>query len=407
MDNQLIKLIDDNGLDKTKSQVLLDNFSGYFEMAAEWERKASELVIIDISQKDEMKLAREGRLFLKDKRIAVEKTRKQLKEASLREGQTIDAIAKVLTNLITPIEKDLEEKEKFAEIQEAKRIETLKDARTRELEPYIEFVPYGLNLGTMDEDNYSKVLSGAKLQKQAKEEAERKAEQERIAFEKLVKQRKEREIELLNIDGVKSNPNNTFTLTDEENPDFSNVIDFKDILDCDDDKFKSYKDEFLATAESNKAYREKLKAEKERLQKEAEERERQLAEERAKAEAERKAIEEKARKEREEHERILLIEREKQSKLEAERRAEQARIEAERLEAERKAAAEKRTKEEADRRAKNAPDKEKLLVFATELEKLLYNAPDLKADDAIAIFSHINPIMKDTITYIRLNSDKL
>lgn len=407
MDNQLIKLIDDNGLDKTKSQVLLDNFSGYFEMAAEWERKASELVIIDISQKDEMKLAREGRLFLKDKRIAVEKTRKQLKEASLREGQTIDAIAKVLTNLITPIEKDLEEKEKFAEIQEAKRIETLKDARTRELEPYIEFVPYGLNLGTMDEDNYSKVLSGAKLQKQAKEEAELKAEQERIAFEKLVKQRKEREIELLNIDGVKSNPNNTFTLTNEENPDFSNVIDFKDILDCDAEKFQSYKYEFLATADANKAYREKLKAEKERLQKEAEERERQLAEERAKAEAERKAIEEKARKEREEHERILLIEREKQSKLEAERRAEQARIEAERLEAERKAAAEKRTKEEADRRAKNAPDKEKLLVFATELEKLLYNAPDLKADDAIAIFSHINPIMKDTITYIRLNSDKL
>ncbi|WP_148038830.1 cell envelope integrity protein TolA [Proteiniphilum sp. X52] len=259
----------------------------------------------------------------------------------------------------------------------------------------------------MDEDNYNKVLSGAKLQKQAKEEADRKAEQERIAFEKLVKQRKEREIELLNIDGVKSNPDNTFTLTNEENPDFSNVVDFKEILDCDDKKFKNYKDEFLATAESNKAYREKLRAEKERLQKEAEERERQLAEERAKAEAERKAIEEKARKEREEHERLLLIEREKQAKLEAERRAEQARIEAERLEAERKSAAEKRAKEEAERRAKNAPDKEKLLVFATELEKLLYNAPELKAEDAVKIMAHIEPIIKDTVTYIRLNSDKL
>ncbi|RNC66438.1 hypothetical protein [Proteiniphilum sp. X52] len=138
MNNQLVKLIDENGLDKTKSQILLDNFSGYFEMAAEWERKAEELVITSVEQKAEMKLAREGRLFLKDKRIAVEKTRKQLKEASLREGQT--TIAKVLTNLITPIEKDLEEKEKFAEIQEAKRIEALKDVRTRELEPYIEFV---------------------------------------------------------------------------------------------------------------------------------------------------------------------------------------------------------------------------------------------------------------------------
>ena len=407
MNNQLVKLIDENGLDKTKSQVLLENFSGYFEMAADWERKAGELVITSIEQKNEMKLAREGRLFLKDKRIAVEKTRKQLKEASLREGQTIDAIAKVLTNLITPIEKDLEEKEKFAEIQEAKRIEALKDARTRELEPYVEFVPYGLNLGTMDDDNYNKVLSGAKLQKQAKEEADRKAEQERIAFENLVKQRKEREIELLNIDGVKSNPNNTFTLTNDENTDFSHVIDFKDILDCDDEKFKSYKDEFLATAESNKAYREKLKAEREQLRKEAEERERQLAAEREKAEAERKAIEDKARKEREEHERQLQIEREKQAKLESERRAEQAKLEAERLETERKAAAEKRAKEEAERRAKNAPDKEKLLAFALQVEKLVYSAPEIKSEEAGSILDFAEITLKDAVKYIRINADKL
>jgi colicin import membrane protein len=44
-----------------------------------------------------------------------------LKENALREGQTIDAIAKILTNLILPIEEDLENKEKFAEIQEAAR----------------------------------------------------------------------------------------------------------------------------------------------------------------------------------------------------------------------------------------------------------------------------------------------
>lgn len=353
MNNQLIKLIDDNGLDKTKSQILLDNFSGYFEMASEWERKASELEITDVSQKAEMKLAREGRLFLKDKRIAVERTRKQLKEASLREGQTIDAIAKVLTNLITPIEKDLEEKEKFAEIQEAKRIEALKDARTRELEPYIEFVPYGLNLGTMDDDNYTKVLSGARLQKQAKEEADKKAEQERVERERKAEQ----------------------------------------------DRIEREKKEA--------AERERIRLENERLRKENEERERQLADERAKAEAERKAIEEKAKKERELHERELRIEREKQNKLEAERKAEQARLEAERLEAERKAAAEKRAKEEADRRAKNAPDKEKLLTFATQLEKMLYAAPEIKSEEAISILDFAEITLKDAVKYIRINADKL
>lgn len=115
MDNQLITLINENGLDKTKSQVLLDNFSGYFDLAADWERKAKALVITSVEQTAEMKMAGEGRRFLKQKRVAVESTRKQLKEASLREGQTIDAIAKILKNLIEPIEKDLEEKEKFAE----------------------------------------------------------------------------------------------------------------------------------------------------------------------------------------------------------------------------------------------------------------------------------------------------
>lgn len=398
MNNQLVQLIDDNGLDKDKGKVLLDNFSGYFEMAAEWKRKTDELVITSIEQKAEMKLAREGRLFLKEKRIAVEKTRKQMKEASLREGQTIDAIAKVLTNLIVPIEKDLEEKEKFAEIQEAKRIEALRDIRTRELDPYVEFVPYGLDLGTMDDENYQKVLIGAKLQKKAKEEADRKAEQERIEFEKLVKQRKEREIELLSIDGVRVNPNNTFSLTDEENADFSCLIDFKEILDCDVETYQKLKGDFIAVAESNKAYREKLKLEKERLLKEAEERERKLAKERAKAEAERKSIEVKARKEREEYERQLQIEREKQAKIEAERKAEKARMEAERLEAERKAAAEKRAREEAERKAKNAPDKEKLIAFQNLIKNIEY--PEVKGQDANDILDWVKEEIEGIINFM-------
>ena len=112
------------------------------------------------------------------------KTRKALKENALREGQTIDAIAKVLTNLIIPIEKDLEEKEKFAEIQEAKRIEMLNEERSNEISPYTDYIPYGIDFGRLSDDDYNKLLSGAKLQKQAEEEAQRKAEEERIAKEK-------------------------------------------------------------------------------------------------------------------------------------------------------------------------------------------------------------------------------
>ena len=132
MENQLVKIINESGLDKSKGQVLLENFSNYFEVASEWEKKANELTVTSVEQVAEMKLAREGRLFLKDKRVTIEKTRKLLKENALREGQTIDAIAKILTNLIEPIEKNLEHKEKFAEIQEAKRIEELRSSREDE-----------------------------------------------------------------------------------------------------------------------------------------------------------------------------------------------------------------------------------------------------------------------------------
>ena len=118
MENQLAKIVNESGLEQSKAQVLLANFSNYFEIAAEWEQKAKMLTVTNESQTAEMKMAKEGRLFLKNKRVAVENTRKQLKEQSLREGQTIDAIAKILKNLIEPSEEHLERQEKFIEIRE-------------------------------------------------------------------------------------------------------------------------------------------------------------------------------------------------------------------------------------------------------------------------------------------------
>lgn len=192
MENQLLQVINKSGLDKTKAQVLLENFSSYFEIAADWENKARALTVTNIEQKAEMKMAREGRLFLKEKRVAVEKTRKALKENALREGQAIDAVAKFLTNLITPIEKDLEEKEKFAEIQEANMRAEIRAMREAVIAPFGEFIPIGLDFGAMDEEDYKKLLEGAKMQYDAKVEAERKAEEERVAREKAEAEERER-----------------------------------------------------------------------------------------------------------------------------------------------------------------------------------------------------------------------
>lgn len=154
MKNELTVMIKESGLDKTKAKVLLDNFSDYFQVANEWEKKAKTIIVKDASQKADMQMARVGRLFLREKRIKIEKTRKELKQQSLREGKAIDGIANVLKALIVPIEEYLEKQEKFVEIKAKEQIQ--------------------LTMIEMEKK--------AEKDRLAKEEAERK-EQERIRLE--------------------------------------------------------------------------------------------------------------------------------------------------------------------------------------------------------------------------------
>lgn len=135
--NKLELIVKESGLEKSKADVILQKFQDYFTMAGEWERKAKSIVVTDEKQTDDMRLARTGRLLLREKRIAIENTRKELKEQSLREGKAIDGIANVLKALIVPIEEHLEKQEKFVEFKvaaaiEAKRIEDERKAAEAE-----------------------------------------------------------------------------------------------------------------------------------------------------------------------------------------------------------------------------------------------------------------------------------
>ena len=121
-------MVRESGLDKTKAQYLLDNFTEYFAIASDWENKAKTLAVTDENQTAVMKMAREGRLFLQSKRVDIEKARKDLKDQSLREGKAIDGIANVLKALIIPIENYLRDQENFvvnkqkAEVAERQRL---------------------------------------------------------------------------------------------------------------------------------------------------------------------------------------------------------------------------------------------------------------------------------------------
>jgi len=276
MENKLQVIVNESGLETTKAKVMIERFSDYFQIADEWEKKARAIVVTNESQVADMQMARVGRLFLRDKRIALEKTRKELKEQSLREGKAIDGIANILKSIIVPIEDHLENQEKYIENKEKARLEA-----------------------------------------EAIETA-RKEEAARIAAE-------------------------------------------------------------IAEA----AERERIKAENERLRKEAEEKERMIAEERKKAQAEiervereKREAERKARAEKEEAERAArLAMEEKEREIRAEKeKAEKARMALEnkiRAEKEEAARIEAENKQRIEAAAM-ASDYEKLDGFATALSRIVY-----------------------------------
>ena len=305
----------DEGLTPDTAQSLRAAFEGYFTAADEWRQKALSIQITRPDQFREMKLARETRLALREIRINAEKTRKALKEDSLKKGKAIDGIYNMLAYAVEPLEKHLLEQEQYIQRIEEQRKAKLKAEREAEL------IPLGVDvslyqLGEMDDATFGQLLETNRLAYAARQEAARKAEQERIERE-----RKEAE-------------------------------------------------ERAAREAAAAAEREKLRLENERLAKEKAEAEAQARAERERLEAERKAelariekerqaAEAKAKAEREAAEAQARAEREAREKAEAELKAKQ--------EAEARAKAEQ---EAAARAAAAAPDRDKLDALAQAIRAL-------------------------------------
>jgi hypothetical protein len=182
MDNQLSVIVKDSGLDQTKSEYILEKFQDYFKIAGEWEAKAKAIKITDDSQKTDMEIARIGRLFLRDKRITIEKTRKELKEQSIREGKAIDGIANVLKSLIVPIEDYLDQQENFTKyhLQAEERDRLIKEQQRIEQE-------------NIDREN-ARIAAEKAEQERIKAENE-KLKQEAIEKEKLLAVERQKQAE--------------------------------------------------------------------------------------------------------------------------------------------------------------------------------------------------------------------
>lgn len=158
-----------------------------------YEMQYNEIIQMDIEQEETQKKARNLRLAIKLNRTqGFLVWHNKSKEVFLRGGQFVDAIKRKEVAINERMEENLLQIENYYDIQLAKKEEELKISRTKEIEPYVAFLPTGINLGTLDENGFAVVFEGAKKLYEADVEAKRLKQ---LQIEKEAEERKKIEIE--------------------------------------------------------------------------------------------------------------------------------------------------------------------------------------------------------------------
>ena len=181
--SDLTKAVQESNLPTSKAEALEAAFMPFFKQAAQHCETAFSIKVTNIGQTATMGEARQERLALREIRIAKEKVRKQVKEDALREGKAIDKIANFLDSVIEPMEKYLLDQEEYGKRLQEKVQAEQRDLRMCEFGKYIEFLPPGVDLGTISEEEHAKHLHMAKALWDAREAEQNRIENERIERE--------------------------------------------------------------------------------------------------------------------------------------------------------------------------------------------------------------------------------
>lgn len=367
------------GLDTQAAEVIEASFAPLFVQANKWAAQVAGLKVTDVSQVREMKLARESRLALKEIRVLAGKNKDRLKEDSLKRSRAVDSIYNTVKAICEPLEAELLAQEQFALRAEVARLEKVKAERVSQLTQYgVDCAFYQLDV--MPAEQFEQLLAGSKAAHEARLEAERKAEADRlaaIAAEEAERARIAAENERLKREAIEREK----AAQAERERVAAAELKAKQEREELEAAMRKQKEEAeaaaKAAADSAAEEARKIKAESDRLAKIAAD----------KAKAERDAIEAKARKEREEA----------QAKAEAEceelRRQAKAAADAQaKAEAEAKAvrdaeAAKAAAKEAARKKAERAPDRDKVLAFAEFIRAI--PAPQLTTDEGRIVQSAI------------------
>jgi len=336
--NEITQLADASGLEKTTAMMLKEEFSPLFDAADKWAKNARSIVVTDVTQTREMKLARESRLALRDIRLKAEKRKTILKADALSYGKAVQGMYNVILALVEPLERHLEEQENFAEVQAAKEKAEKLVVRRERMNPYFGYWDEDVDLSAFSDERFEKYVADAK---ECMEEDIRKAEAE-------AKRLKEAEEEAARL------------------------------------KAEAEKKEAEHLAELARLKAEQKKLDDERIAKETAERiarEKADAEEKEKREAEQKSLRDAADKARAEKEQAEAEARRIRAEAEQaeRRRIEDERLNAEQIEkeiqaaqakAEAEAIAEEKRIAEEKKKAASAPDKEKFVSWCENLLKI-------------------------------------
>lgn len=367
------------GLDTQSAEVIEASFAPLFVQANKWAAQVAGLKVTSVEQVREMKLARESRLALKEIRVTAGKNKDRLKEDSLKRSRAVDSIYNTVKGICEPLEAELLAQEQFAIRAEAARLEKVKAERVTALTQYgVDCAFYSLDV--MPAPQFDQLLAGSKAAHEAKIEAARKAEADRIAKEQAEIAERARiaaENERLKAEAFaaeKAAQAERERVAAEKREAAEKARKEREEIEAAMLRQKQEAEaKAKAAADASAEEARKIKAESDRLAKIAAD----------KAKAERDAIEAKARAERDAAEKKATAEREElrrqaQAALEAQASAEAA------AQAIRDAEAAKVAAEEAARRkAASAPDREKVLAFAEFIRAI--PAPVLTTEDGKAV----------------------
>lgn len=208
------------GIEESKAKQIQEQFQPMLDKMVDLEKKANEVFKLPIESASGK--AKEVRLQYVKVRTGTAAIHTEQKAFYLQAGRFVDGWKNAQIFASQGIEKRLLEIERYAEIQEQKRIVELQNTRANQLLSFeVEIIPE--NLGTMSDDVWSNFLLGTETNYNARKEAEQKAEKQRLEGERRQKLHNDRSDVLTPFNGYipKSTPEDLSTLTDSV---FRNIL---------------------------------------------------------------------------------------------------------------------------------------------------------------------------------------